>query len=132
MSGKANQLVLALQLGLVEAAARRDFRVRMFPPGAACACGVASALLLVSGRRPVICYECSLLRRGRSPFELHHIGGSGSWLVVRLPANRHRLHDAAYQDVLERLPLTQAERTWIELQLFLTLEKLLDQAEQNR
>jgi hypothetical protein len=51
---------------------------------------------------------------------------------MRLPANRHRLHDAAYQDVLELLPLTQAERMWLELRLFLTLERLLDQAEQSR
>jgi hypothetical protein len=124
-----NDLVAALRWGLLEAAARRDFRARMFPPGATCACGVSSPLLLILGRRPAVCYECGLRRRGRSPFELHHVGGADSWLVVRLPGNRHRLHDAAYQDVLERLPLTQAERMWIELQLFLTLERLLDQAE---
>jgi hypothetical protein len=48
-----------------------------------------------------------------------------------LRANRHRLHDDCYQDVLERLPLTAAERLWLELQLFLALESLLDQAEGN-
>jgi hypothetical protein len=125
-------LVAALRWGLIEAAARRDFRARMFPPGAACACGVTSPLLLVSGHLPVVCYECNLERCGRSRFELHHIGASDSWLVVRLRGNRHRLHDAAYQDVLERLPLSRAERTWIELHLFLTLEKLLNQSDQNR
>ena len=129
MTGGPNDLVAVLRWGLLEAAARRDFRARMFPPGAACSCGVTNPLLLVAGRRPAICYECTLLTRGRSRYELHHVGGADSWLVVRLPANRHRLHDAAYQDVLERLPLTQAERMWIELQLFLTLERLLDQAE---
>jgi hypothetical protein len=132
VTGGPADLIVALRLALVEAAARRDFRARMFPPGSTCTCGVTSPLLLVSSRLPVICYECSLLRRGRSCFELHHIGGRGSWLVVRLRGNRHRLHDAAYQDVLERLPLTQAERTWVELQLFLALERLLDQAEQRR
>lgn len=132
MTETPKQLVAALRWGLVEAAARRDLRARLFPPGAACACGVTSPLLLVLGRSPLVCYECSLLRRGRSRFELHHIGGASSWLVVRLGGNRHRLHDAAYQDVLERLPLTRAERIWIELQLFLTLERLLDQAEQTR
>jgi hypothetical protein len=132
VTGKANDLVAALRWGLVEAAAHRDFRARLFPAGAACGCGVTSPLLLVLGRFPVICYECNLLRFGRPPFEDHHIGGSESWLIVMLRGNRHRLHDAAYQDVLERLPLSPAERIWVELQLFLTLERLLDQAEQNR
>jgi len=46
-----------------------------------------------------------------------------------MAANRHRLHDSAYQDVLERLPLTPAERVWIELQLFLAFERMLDDEE---
>jgi hypothetical protein len=128
----ANDLLRALQLGLIEAAAAHDLRARLFPPGAGCACGVTNPLLLILGRRPAVCYECDLRRRGRAPFERHHVGGSDSWLVLRLRANRHRLHDAAYQDVLERLPLTPPERLWIELQLFLTLERLLDEAEGKR
>jgi hypothetical protein len=132
MAGTPEELVGALRWRLIESTARWDLRARLFPPGAACTCGVTSPLLLVLGRSPALCYECDLLRRSRSAFERHHVGGAGSWLVVRLRGNRHRLHDAAYQDVLERLPLTQAERMWIELRLFLTLERLLDQAEQKR
>jgi hypothetical protein len=128
----ADELRTALRLSLAEAAARRDLRARLFPAGAACSCGVTNPLLLVLRRQPPVCYECDLRDRGRSPFERHHIGGADSWLIVRLRANRHRLHDAAYQDVIERLPLTPAERFWIELQLFLALERLLDQAGRNR
>jgi hypothetical protein len=47
---------------------------------------------------------------------------------VVLAANRHRLHDIAYQDVLERLPLAPALRLWLELQLFVCFERMLDQA----
>jgi hypothetical protein len=124
---RAEELVVALRWGLIDAAAKRDLRARWFPPGAACACGVRDPWLLVLGRRPIRCYECGLRCRGRSPYEGHHIGGRASTLVVPVRANRHRLHDAAYQDVLERLPLTRAERLWIELQLFLTFERILDE-----
>ena len=119
-------LLAALRWGLIAAAARRDLRGRLFPVGAACGCGVTNPWLLVLGQRPIRCYECFLRQWGRPTVELHHVGGQGSYLVVRLGANRHRLHDAAYQDVLEQLPLTPAERLWIELQLFLTFERMLD------
>jgi hypothetical protein len=120
--------VRALRWGLIEAAAARDLRTRLLPPGAACACGVRDPHLLILYRSSVCCYECDLKARGRRPFELHHIGGHDSAIKVWLRANRHRLHDAAYQDVLEQLPLTPAVRLWIELQLFLAFERMLDQA----
>jgi hypothetical protein len=127
-----DELLAGLRWGLIEAAAKRDLRGRLFPPGAACTCGVSNPWLLVLGRRPIRCYECRLRERGRTPFEEHHIGGRAFDLVVLLGANRHRLHDAAYQDVLERLPLTSAERVWIELQLFVAFEHMLDEEERKR
>jgi hypothetical protein len=102
-------LLRALRWGLIEAAARRDFRSRLFPPGAACGCGVGNPQLLILGRNPAVCYECDRQRLTGSRFELHHIGGDGSVFVALLRANRHRLHDDCYQDVLERLPLTAAD-----------------------
>ena len=125
-------LLTALRWGLIEAAAKRDFRGRLFPLDAACACGVTNPWLLVLARRPIRCYECRRRDCGQNPFEEHHIGGRASNLVVLVGANRHRLHDAAYQDVLERLPLTAAERLWIELQLFLAVERLLDEEESRK
>lgn len=125
-------LLAALRWGLIEAAAKRDFRGRLFPRDAACACGVTNPWLLVLVRRPIRCYECQLRERGRAPFEEHHIGGRAFNILVLLGANRHRLHDAAYQDVLERLPLSPAERLWIELQLFIAFERMLDDEERGR
>lgn len=126
------ELVSALRWGLIEVAAKRDLRRRLFQTGAVCRCGVTNPWLLVLGSQPVRCYECQLRSRGRPPFERHHIGGRTSDVVVVLGANRHRLHDAAYQDVLERLPLTHAERLWIELQLFPAFERMLDNEERRR
>jgi hypothetical protein len=128
MSGSPDQLVSALQWGLIEAAARRDFRARLFTPGAACGCGVGDPQLLILGRSPACCYECDLLRRTGSRYERHHVGGNSSSITVLLSANRHRLHSVGYQDVVERLPLTAAERLWLELQLFVYFERLLDEA----
>jgi hypothetical protein len=122
-----DSIVSALRWGLIEANARRDLRARLFPENAACSCGVSNPLLLILCRTPACCYECDLLRRTGSRFELHHIGGADSPIAVRMPGNRHRLHDAAYQDVLEQLPLTPAVRLWIELQLFLAFERMLGQ-----
>jgi hypothetical protein len=121
-------LVRALEWGLIRAAAARDLRGRLFPAGAVCACGVRDPILLVLGRAKARCYECDLFDRYGRRFELHHIGGADSRIAVWLRANRHRLHDAAYQDVLEQMPLTPAERLWIELQLFLAFEQMLNQA----
>jgi hypothetical protein len=126
---KSNELLTALRWGLIGAAARRDLRARLFPADAACGCGVRNRALLILDRSPAVCYECDLHRRCGVRLERHHIGGVRSRLVVLLAANRHRLHDVAYQDVLERLPLTFAERLWIELQLFVAFERLLDLAE---
>jgi hypothetical protein len=129
---REQDLLAALRWGLIAAAAKRDLRGRLFPPGAACGCGVMNPWLLVLGERPICCYECLLRRRGRPTVERHHVGGSASYIVVLLGANRHRLHDSAYQDVLERLPLTPAERLWIELQLFLAFERMLDDEERRQ
>jgi hypothetical protein len=125
----SDDLLSQLRWGLVGVAARRDLRARLFPADAACGCGVTNRALLILGRSPAICYECDRCRRYGNRCERHHIGGANSWLVVPLRANRHRLHDLAYQDVLERLPLSFAERLWIELQVFVAFKRLLDQAE---
>jgi hypothetical protein len=124
----AEPLVRALRWGLIEAEATRDFRARSFPQGASCGCGVTSPLLLEIRSSPLCCYQCGRRRRGLPERERHHIGGHGSPLIALIAANRHRLHDAAYQDILERLPLGHHERIWIELQLFIAFERMLDQA----
>ena len=46
--------------------------------------------------------------------------------VVALRANRHRLHDLYYQDVVERLGLAFEQRLLLEVVLFVFVEALLD------
>ena len=131
MSGP-QELSRAVTWALIEVQARRDLRRRLFPAGAACACGVNDPLLLVIGRRPWVCYRCRLLARGKLAFEEHHIGGKQSSVLVLLDANRHRLHDAYYQDALERLDLPFEQRLLVELVLFPFVEQLLDDLGQGR
>lgn len=77
---------------LADLVARLDRRLRRFPAGASCAdCGERNRLVLCRHRKQTLCYGCRLIRQGRDPFEEHHLGGRPSELVVRLPANLHRL-----------------------------------------
>ena len=81
-------LARALRWGLIEQEARLDFRSRLFPPGATCACGISDPCLLILRRMPAICYECNLLRRTHSRYELHHIGGHEARIAVLIRGNR--------------------------------------------
>jgi hypothetical protein len=89
---------LEIELAL---ASRLDARRRLFPPGAACSCGVSNPLVLVLGRRPVVCMECEARGRGLSGLEEHHLGGRPSGASVWIGANLHELL-SVLQDVTWR------------------------------
>ena len=90
-------------LDLAEAISRYEARAALFPPKAQCSvCGVSNPLVLVVRRRPVVCATCSARLRGRSGYELHHLGGRPSpFAPVRMLAATHRLLTFA-QDVTWR------------------------------
>jgi hypothetical protein len=71
---------------------RQDHRRRSLPQGSRCrVCGTGLWLVLVPKATGPICYRCRALERGRSAWELHHVGGKGTWIVAFVPANLHRL-----------------------------------------
>ncbi len=90
-------------IDLTEALCRYEARAALFPPGARCGiCGVADPLVLIIGRRPIVCATCSARERGVSGYEWHHVGGRPSPLEpVWITVNTHRLLTLA-QDVAWR------------------------------
>jgi hypothetical protein len=84
-------------IDLAETICRYEAKAALFPPGAACGvCGADDVLVLLVGRRPVICATCSARARGLSGYEWHHLGGRPSPLEpVWITANTHRLLTAA-------------------------------------
>ncbi len=80
---------------------RLDYRRRTLGPGARCSlCGIGIVLVLFRMRSVVVCYQCFALRRGRSGYELHHLGGEGG-VPILVWANLHRLL-SAWQDITWR------------------------------
>ena len=76
-------------LAHVDALVRFDRRRRLFPPGAACSCGVSNPLCLVLGSSPLACRKCDARGRGVFSVQLHHLGGRPSRYIVPVPANVH-------------------------------------------
>lgn len=68
-------------------------RLMQQPPGAACLrCGVRSPFVLVLHRRPLVCYRCRAVARGKSGHEWHHLGGRPTPVApILIDANLHRV-----------------------------------------
>jgi hypothetical protein len=80
----------------VDLEARLDHRRRMVGPDARCAiCGMSWTLVLFRRPEAVSCFGCAAIARGRTGFELHHLGGKSSPYTVLIPVNVHVVLTAA-------------------------------------
>lgn len=70
---------------------RLDYRRRTLPPDASCSCGTWWPILLHRWRSRILCYQCLLVARGGTGWELHHVGGDSSSVRVLVPGNVHRM-----------------------------------------
>lgn len=76
----------------VDVVCRLDYRRRELSDDARCStCEIAWTAVLIPRRSGVLCYQCLGMRYGKPAYEDHHVGGTPSLLVVRVPANLHRV-----------------------------------------
>ncbi len=72
-------------------AAREARAQRRVGEGAACVCGEKRPAALISGRKPIVCYECDAKQRGMATFEEHHVAGrANDPTTLQVPINDHR------------------------------------------
>ena len=71
--------------------AREAIAARRVGRDAKCVCGEARPFALIAGSEPPICARCDRLKKGKSEFDWHHIGGkANSPIMFPVPVNDHR------------------------------------------